>query len=288
MSNNRQTTVGIDAGSGAVKISVMSSNAGSEGEILYHTHERIRRRNIYELVERMLEDACKQVDMEPEQFEYIASTGDGDTVPFRTGHFYTMTTHARGSLFLRPEVRSVLDVGSLHARAIRIDERGKVLVHKMTSQCASGSGQFLENIARYLGVPLADVGALSLQANDPEQVSGICAVLAETDVINMVSRGISTADILRGIHLSIANRLARLLRAIHAEGSTLLSGGLGQDAGLVQSVRDYLDGKYDRRKKQIKVKSLEILTHEDAIYAGAYGAALLGAYRHQQLKDQAA
>jgi benzoyl-CoA reductase subunit D len=287
MSNERQMTVGIDAGSGAVKVAVMSSAAGSEAEVLYRANERIRRRNVYELVERMFVDACREVGKEPEQLEYVASTGDGDTVPFRTGHFYTMTTHARGALHLAPHVRSVLDVGALHARAIRIDGRGKVLIHKMTSQCASGSGQFLENIARYLGVPLADVGELSMQASEPEQVSGICAVLAETDVINMVSRGISTADILRGIHMSIASRLARLLRAIGAEGTTLLTGGLGQDIGLVQSVRDALDGKFDKRKRQMNVAPLEVLTHPDAIYAGAYGAALLGAFRHVQLIERA-
>ena len=286
MSTKRTMTAGIDAGSGAVKVTIMSSAAGADGEVLYRAVERIRRRHVYELVERMFAQACQDVGIEPDALDYIASTGDGDTVPFRTGHFYTMTTHSRGALFLRPEVRSVLDVGALHARAIRIDERGKVLVHKMTSQCASGSGQFLENIARYLGVPLADVGKLSLKAQAPEQVSGICAVLAETDVINMVSRGISTADILRGIHMSIAARLARLLRAIGAEGATLLSGGLGEDAGLVQSLRDALAGKFDKRKRTLNVAPLEVQTHPDAIYAGAYGAALLGAYRQEQLRRQ--
>ena len=63
----------------------------------------------------------------------------------------------------------------------------------MTSQCASGSGQFLENIARYLGVSHDEIGQLSMQATKPEKVSSICAVLAETDVINMVSRGITTS-----------------------------------------------------------------------------------------------
>ena len=79
-----------------------------------------------------------------------------------------------------------------------------VLHHaKMTSQCASGSGQFLENIARYLGVAVEEIGPLSKSSQDPEKVSSICAVLAETDVINMVSRGIATPDILKGIHLSM-------------------------------------------------------------------------------------
>ena len=138
--------------------------------------------------------------------DYVATTGEGEEIPFATGHFYGMTTHARGALFLEPRARAVLDVGALHARAMRMDERGKVLDYRMTSQCASGTGQFLENIARYLGDPIEEVGALSLQADDPSGCAAICAVLAETDVINMVSRGISTANILRGIHESMAGR----------------------------------------------------------------------------------
>jgi benzoyl-CoA reductase subunit D len=99
-----------------------------------------------------------------------------------------MTTHARGAIYLQPEARAVLDMGALHGRAIKVDHRGKVLNYKMTSQCASGSGQFLENIARYLGIAQDEIGELSKQADAPEVVSSICAVLAETDVINMVSR----------------------------------------------------------------------------------------------------
>jgi benzoyl-CoA reductase subunit D len=279
-------TLGIDAGSGAVKLAVMKSKGGKEGEVLTLMSERIRRRNVYELVKSLFDNACKEVGAEHGDFHYIASTGDGDTVPFRTGHFYTMTTHARGALHLDPEVRAVLDVGALHARAIKINEQGRVLGHRMTSQCASGSGQFLENIARYLGVPLDDVGPLSLEASDPEQVSGICAVLAETDVINMVSRGISTGDILRGIHISIAGRLARLLRAIKAEGSVMLTGGLAGDVGLVNALEMSLKGAASKKKRSLNlVSALDVRAHPQAIYAGAMGGALLGAYRYVQLED---
>ena len=78
-----------------------------------------------------------------------------------------MTTHARGAIFLMPKVRAVLDVGALHARAMRIDDRSRVLAYRMTSQCASGSGQFLENVARYLGIALEDVGPLSARPAIP-------------------------------------------------------------------------------------------------------------------------
>ena len=98
---------------------------------------------------------------------YCATTGEGEALDFHTGHFYSMTTHARGAIYLRPDARAALDTGALHGRAIRMDERGKVLNYKMTSQCASGSGQFLENIARYLGIAQDEIGSLSKQADNP-------------------------------------------------------------------------------------------------------------------------
>jgi benzoyl-CoA reductase subunit D len=189
-----------------------------------------------------------------------------------------MTTHARGASFLMPEARAVLDVGALHARAMRIDERSRVLGYRMTSQCASGSGQFLENVARYLGIALQEIGPLSCRASSPQLVSSICAVLAETDVINMVSRGISTADILKGIHLSMAGRYLKLLRSIGAEHAVALTGGLAADAGLVQALEE-------QAKKE--GAEMRVLTHPHSIFAGALGAALWGGFRHRVLARRA-
>ena len=271
-------TAGVDAGSSAVKVAIVQTHPDGGAKVLARVVQRIRRRHVHDVVRLALEEACAAAGVAADAFDYVASTGDGDAVPFRTGHFFSMTAHARGALHLVPDARAVLDVGALHARAIRMDERGKVLAHRMTSQCASGSGQFLENIARYLGVALEDVGPLSRTARKPETVSSICAVLAETDVVNMVSRGLATADILKGIHDSIAGRLVRLIRATGAAGAVVVTGGLAGDEGLLEAIRQQLrpcgDGRTD----------LRVETHGEAMFAGALGAALLAAYRYQQLE----
>ena len=273
---SEQLTAGIDVGSNSVKVVIASSSGGQNGKVIFKACERIRRRNVHDLVRRVYDDARVQAGISERDLAYVASTGDGEAAPFATGHFYSMTTHARGAVYLKPTAHAALDVGALHARAIKFDERGKVLSHRMTSQCASGSGQFVENIARYLGVPLEDVGGLSKGAPGSEQVSSICAVLAETDVINMVSRGIPTSHILKGIHGSIAGRLVRLIRAIKVQAAMLVTGGLALDDGLVTALRDGF--KADRGEP------LEVLTHTDSLYAGAIGAALLGAFRSVQLQ----
>jgi bcr-type benzoyl-CoA reductase subunit D len=272
-------TVGIDIGSGAVKTVLFR-----DGEWLDKRLERIRRRDPMELAKQGFDEVLAGRGLKPDDIAYTATTGEGENVRFATGHFYSMTTHARGGVFLNPQARAVVDIGALNGRAIYIDERGKVLSYKMTSQCASGSGQFLENIARYLGVAVEEIGPLSRSAKTPEKVSSICAVLAETDVINMVSRGIATPDILKGIHLSMASRLVKLLKVTGVtKGTVLLTGGLALDEGLLAALREELAAE--------KIAGLEVVSHPDSIYAGAIGAALWGAFRHarlQQLQERAA
>ncbi len=268
-------TAGIDVGSGAVKVVVMEFTDGTP-KVLSQISSRIRKRDIADVVNEVMAQATAASGVAA--IDYVATTGEGEDIPFATGHFYGMTTHARGALFLEPTATAVLDAGALHARAVAMDPRGKVLNYKMTSQCASGSGQFLENIARYLGVSQAEIGPLSLQADRPEKCSGICAVLAETDVINMVSRGVSTSNILRGIHESMSGRFARLLRSLEHGPVIFMSGGLAGDVGLVKALEDEFAAL-----KAPTGPPPRIAPHPDSIFAGALGAAIWGEFRHRKL-----
>lgn len=271
------TAIGIDVGSGVVK-TVLFRVDGDETAWLGRWDGRIRQRDAHTLVEESIISVLDQAGVERDRIDYVASTGEGETLQGTTGHFYSMTTHARGAIYLNPEARAVLDIGALNGRAISIDARSRVLTYRMTSQCASGSGQFLENIARYLGIGQDEIGSLSLQSTASEKVSGICAVLAETDVINMVSRSIAPCDILRGIHESMADRLIKLLKSIGVQqGVVMMTGGLALDCGLVKAIQDGMG----RQKMATRVA-----THPDSIYAGAIGAALWGAYRYRILQQR--
>ena len=267
-------TAGIDIGTGAVK-TVLFRVEGDKTEWLAKRNDRIRQRDPFKLAEEAYHALLEEVGLKASDVDYVATTGEGESLHFHTGHFYSMTTHARGAVFLNPEARAVLDIGALHGRAIRNDERGKVETYMMTSQCASGSGQFLENIARYLGIAQDEIGSLSTQSDNPEVVSSICAVLAETDVINMVSRGITAPNILKGIHISMAGRLAKLLKSIGArEGVVLCTGGLALDEGLLKTLNESV------KEQKMNVTAFN---HPDSPFAGAIGAALWGAFRHEKL-----
>jgi benzoyl-CoA reductase subunit D len=122
---------------------------------------------------------------------------------------------------------------------------------------------------------MAEIGPLSLEADAPEQCSSICAVLAETDVINMVSRGISTANILKGIHLSMAGRYVKLLRSAGAKRVALVTGGLAADVGLMAAMREIFE------ESDVP---FEIRSHEHSALAGAIGAAIWGTFRARKME----
>ncbi|MAF65587.1 MAG: benzoyl-CoA reductase subunit D [Planctomycetes bacterium] len=267
-------SAGVDVGSNSVKAAIVDDDGTDARRVLGSAVQRIRGMDLADAVEECYQAALTDAGVERETVEYVATTGESESVSFRTGHFYSMTTHARGGLFLVPDARAALDIGALHGRVIRMDERGKVLDYRMTSQCASGSGQFLESISRYLGIALDEIGELSQRADDPEAVSSICAVLAETDVINMVSRGISTPNILKGIHLSMAGRLIKLIKAARIEGVVAVTGGLAADDGLIAAMTEVA------AEREFP---LDLRPHQSSALAGAIGAAIWGAFRHRKL-----
>jgi benzoyl-CoA reductase subunit D len=94
----------------------------------------------------------------------------------------------------------------------------------------------------------------------------------------MVSRGIAAADILRGLHDSMAGRVARLIQSVGTEGDVVMvTGGLSADDGLLAAVIRALE-KTARTSRPIEVRR-----HELSAYAGAIGAAIWGAFRYRKL-----
>jgi len=280
--SNTIYTMGIDVGGSYVKGVIMSyDHESGNHKIVDKQTEKIRKRDPKDVVLDTVEMLLNRNNLDHDKdIAYLASTGEGEMLEKKTGHFYSMTSHARGGKFFESNAKTVVDMGGLYVRAIKVDPRGKVLDYKMTGQCASGSGQFIENISRYLGLAIEEVGPMSLEADNPEVPSGICAVLAETDVINLVSKGLSTANIVKGINLSIAGRVVKLLGSLRAESPIALVGGMGMNTGMIQAVEELSVEK--------KKTNLEFVSSPDAIYSGAVGAALWGGFRYYKLKEKEA
>ena len=215
---------------------------------------------------QMFDGLLQQTGLGEKDVAYVASTGFGRyQVDFRQIQITEITCHARGAAFRRPDTRTVLDMGAQNTRAMRVGPGGRVLQFRVNDKCASGAGRFLERAARALEVDLEQVGDLSLRSRSPTAISSICAVLAESEIINLVTEGSRIEDILAGAHLAITDRVSALVRQVGGEAPLTLTGGVSRNAGMVKALEQRL--------------GMPVTVPEDAEFLGALGAALLGGER---------
>jgi len=261
---------GIDVGSGTTKCVLVDEAGVVCGRGLAKTRadfEKVAR----EAVGLALEAAGHHGDA----IGYIATTGLGRyALPFRDIQITDLTCGARGAATVCPEARFVLDIGAQCSRAIRLRDGGKVKEFHMNEKCAAGSGGFLERAAKYLEVAVADIGPLSLRAARPQAISSVCAVLAETEIINHVSEGVTVENILRGIHDSLADRALSLLKRVGLDGPVAFIGGVARQEGMVVALREKL--------------AVPVHVPEGPQFAAALGAALLGRQRFLKTVRRAA
>ena len=215
---------------------------------------------------RAFEVALEEAQLEPSEVCYIATSGFGRYgVGFRDIQITEITSGARGAHYLFPDATAVLDIGSQSTRAMSLYENGKVRGFKTNDKCAAGSGSFIVRAAKYLQIGIGEAGELALRATNPQPISSVCAVLAESEIINHVSAGVGVEDILRGIYDSLADRSAMLLKRVNPGHSLVFIGGLAHQRGMVKALEDRL--------------GLSVHVPEQCEYVCALGAALLGLKR---------
>jgi len=257
---------GIDCGTSFTKAVVLScENDNGQPRVLGKGRARSGVR-VDEAASAALGEALTAAGLQRGDLEYIATTGFGRYgVSFRDIQVTEITTAARGAHFAIPQTTAILDIGGQCTRAIGITEAGRVKVFKSNDKCAAGSGMFIQRAAKYLEVPLEEVGELSLRATHPQPITSVCAVLAESEIINHVSAGITVQDILRGIHESLADRAGALLKRVEMKDQITLIGGVARQAGIAKALED-----------RLKVK---VNIPPDCDFVCALGAALLGLKR---------
>lgn len=265
---------GIDVGSGLTKAVILQRRRDDAPRVIGRALVRTGT-DLNGTARRAFERALEAAGVGSGEVAYIAATGFGRaSVSFRDIQITDITSAARGAWHLLPGTRSVLDIGSQSTRAISLTDGGKVHLFKSNDKCAAGSGSFIVRAARYLQVELEDVGALSLRATNPQPISSVCAVLAESEIINHVSAGVSVEDILRGIHNSLADRAALLLRRVGLGADLTFIGGVARQQGMIRALEDRLN--------------IPVRVPEECEYVCALGAALLGLQRYEALSRQRA
>ncbi len=219
--------------------------------------------------------SLKLSGMAEDQVNYIVATGIGrHQVDFKDLHVTDLTATARGAARLFPGTRTILDVGGQTMKASRIDETLKVNSFRLNDKCAAGTGAFLEKTARYMGYTTEEIGPLTNTSKTPVPISGVCAVFAESEVINHLSQGTPPADIMQGAIESLVGRSVQLMKRVKAIPEYTLVGGILRFESMSRCVRELL-------KSDVNVPDPEMVQ-----FTTALGAAILGQVRLRKLGEE--
>jgi bzd-type benzoyl-CoA reductase Q subunit len=209
---------------------------------------------------------------------FTVSTGYGRVnVPFGNRAITEIACHGRGANWMYgPSVRTVLDMGGQDCKAIKIDDKGKVVAFLMNDKCAAGAGRGVEVFADLLGVPIQDVGDLSFQvAEEPPPVSATCVIFAKSEAATLLRSGWTKEKVLAAYCSAMAHRVLALLEKVNLEREFAITGGIAKNPGIVKRLSKELGIEVMETKWYNRIYAEKDVPF-DAQIAGAVGAALFG------------
>jgi len=249
-------TIGIDVGSITTKAAVVVDGALTHSRIVSTGYDAKNAANM------VLDQVLDSLKLSRNDIQGIVSTGYGrNSVSFANKAVTEITCHAAGAYFINPKIRSVIDIGGQDSKVILLNEKGRVADFAMNDKCAAGTGRFLEVMARALEIELEQFGDMSLESQAPSQISSLCTVFAESEVISLIAKGENRENIVAGIHDAIGARVASMAKRVKIMPPVMMTGGVAKNKGLVKALEKRLMQK--------------ILIAESAQIVGAIGAALL-------------
>ncbi|MGR3177656.1 MAG: acyl-CoA dehydratase activase [Candidatus Anammoxibacter sp.] len=251
-------SLGIDIGS-------LSTNAvliNDQGEILA-SETILTGASSIKAIDLILKQILANAGIRQDDIGTVIATGYGRIkVPFATDTVTEITCHAKGANYYFPNARTLIDIGGQDSKAIKIDKKGNVLDFVMNDKCAAGTGRFLEVMARTLEIELDDMGAISLKGGKEINISSLCTVFAESEVVSLIGASSKVEDICKSLHASIAKRIVAQVKRVGVEDDIIMSGGVAKNIGVVNELEKKLNCK-------MKISS-------EPQIVGALGAALIG------------
>ncbi|MBI4676344.1 MAG: benzoyl-CoA reductase, bzd-type, subunit Q [Elusimicrobia bacterium] len=251
-------TVGVDVGSVSSQAVIMA-----DGKLYAYSSMRTGS-DSPQSAQKAMDWALEGTGLTMDKIRYTVGTGYGRVnVPFSNRAITEIACHARGAHYLYgPTVRTVLDMGGQDCKAIRCDEKGKVLSFLMNDKCAAGTGRGMEVFADLLQVPIAEIGERSLDVDEePRPVSSTCVVFAKSEATGLLREGWPKNKVIAAYCSAMAKRVVTLLERTGVQKDFAITGGIAKNSGVVT-----------RLAKELGIKPLD--TGYDTQLAGAVGAAL--------------
>jgi (R)-2-hydroxyacyl-CoA dehydratese activating ATPase len=252
-------TAGVDIGSTASKSIIL--NDGKILSAVIGPSTTNPKKTAIEVFDKATKDAGIMRD----KIDYIVGTGYGRAkVDFADENISELSCHGRGAYFLLPTTRTIIDIGGQDTKVISIDERGGLLEFGMNDKCAAGTGRFLDFIGRSMNIEVTELSRFHAEATGSVVLSNMCSVFIESEVINLINDGVPVPNIVRGLHQSVASRVASQAKRVGVVPDVVITGGVAKNLGVVEE----LEGK-------LKLKLKRFPDNIDPQMIGAIGAAVL-------------
>jgi predicted CoA-substrate-specific enzyme activase len=207
-------------------------------------------------------DAIKNAGIKREDVEYVVATGSArKRMSFTDSNVPDAIADSCGVLKLIPSARTIVDIGAEESLAIKVSGEGKVLGFVVNDKCASGTGTFVDAMARALEVSVEEMAQISLRSTTSIQLNAQCAVFGESEVVSLIHSKTPKSDIARAVHDAIAGRISSLIRIVGIEKDVVMIGGVANNRGVVDSLGRDL--------------GIEVIVPDSPDYMGALGAALI-------------
>ena len=214
--------------------------------------------------EKAMKEALEKSGLSFNELGYIVATGYGrGSVPFAKKKGTEISCHGKGAFFLHPGVRTVIDIGGQDSKVIRLSPQGKVIDFVMNEKCAAGTGRFLEVMAHALETDLEEMSRPSAPSVKTANISSMCTVFAESEVVSLVAEGHPREEIIKGIIYSVVERTISLARRVGVEEELMMTGGVAKNIALREALEKSL--------------GIKITVPDEPQAVGALGAALLAA-----------
>lgn len=215
--------------------------------------------------EDAFEAALRAASAAPDDVDRTLATGYGRNYFERADRVASeILCHAAGVAHLFPAARTVIDIGGQDSKMMQLGPAGRVLQFAMNDRCAAGTGKFIEIVARTLSLSLEETGPAALTTQETCDISSMCAVFAESEIIGLLHRGLPRQVILRGVFRSVARRTLGMAGKVAIEDDLVFTGGVARNPGVVEAVR-------------AETGRPNLLVPPDPQITGALGAALLAA-----------
>ncbi|MCB2218564.1 acyl-CoA dehydratase activase [Desulfofustis glycolicus] len=234
-SGGKKYFAGIDAGSRTTKVVLLNGDSSFVSAI------RPTGLNVGETAEKVLAEALVAASAQTHDIQRIVGTGYGRVSLSCADTTVTeLSCHALGANCISPDIRMVIDIGGQDSKVIHLDQDGNMVDFIMNDKCAAGTGKFLEMVARTLEMDMDNLSDIHFKGERPCQINSMCVVFVESEIISLIARGESAADIVSGVNHAFANRIGNMAKRLGLKQQCVLTGGVAKNRGLKDALTMYL------------------------------------------------